>query len=119
MGSLIRALASPENCLYGLLTVLWVLGQAGVRCACPDCSAGLGVCRAPVEQCALVCGSDYMEDIAGALGVDAAQVLNWGKVGKQVHAFVRRGTASEDDADEKLRVCCMHSILTARYLEST
>lgn len=52
------------------------------------------------------CGSDYLEDVAGALGVDAAQILNWGKVGKQITAHVRQGTASEDDADHRLQVHC-------------
>lgn len=71
-----------------------------------------------MEECALVCGKDYLEDIAGALGVDAARVLNWGKIGKQVHAFVRRGACSEDDADQKLRVRCRDSVFCATRLDS-
>ena len=60
--------------------------------------------RKEIFECHIDVGDDYCTDMAHCLAVDRVHLLNWGKVGKQVSAFVQDGVTSEDDADQRLQV---------------
>lgn len=60
--------------------------------------------RNDISECQLVASQDYTAVIAAALNTEAAYLLNWHKVGRQVTASVPDGVTSEDDLDQKLQV---------------